>query len=95
LQRDLPGATLTPHARKLVAQRMLDSGKSEAEATRDYLAQRQPSKRFVDPQDVGHLAVFLCSDAAKEMTGGPVAIDGVGWLFLTRNDRDRMGYLWE
>jgi 3-hydroxybutyrate dehydrogenase len=74
-----PGATLTPHARKLVAQRMEASGKSEEEATRDYLAQRQPSKRFVDPKDIGHLAVFLCSDAAKEMTGGPVAIDG-GWL---------------
>jgi 3-hydroxybutyrate dehydrogenase len=74
-----PGATLTPHARKLVAQRMAASGKSEEEATRDYLAQRQPSKRFVDPADVGHLAVFLCSDAAKEITGGPVAIDG-GWL---------------
>jgi 3-hydroxybutyrate dehydrogenase len=74
-----PGATLTPHARKLVAQRMADSGKSEEEATRDYLAQRQPSKRFVDPKDVGSLAVFLCSDGAREITGSPVAIDG-GWL---------------
>jgi 3-hydroxybutyrate dehydrogenase len=73
-----PGATLTPHARKLVAQRM-ESGKSEQEATREYLAQRQPSKRFVDPKDVGQLAAFLCSDGARDITGGPVAIDG-GWL---------------
>jgi 3-hydroxybutyrate dehydrogenase len=74
-----PGATLTPHARKLVAERMAASGKTEEEATRDYLAQRQPSKRFVDPKDVGTLAAFLCSDAARDITGGPVAIDG-GWL---------------
>ena len=58
---------------------MADSGKSEEEATRDYLAQRQPSKRFIDPKDVGALAAFLCSDSAREITGGPVAIDG-GWL---------------
>lgn len=74
-----PGATLTPNARKLVAQRMAASGKSEEEATRDYLAQRQPSKRFVDPKDVGALAAFLCSDSARDITGSPVAIDG-GWL---------------
>jgi len=74
-----PGATLTPHARKLVAQRMAASGKSEEEATRDYLAQRQPSKRFVDPKDVGAFAVFLCSDAARDITGAPLPIDG-GWL---------------
>jgi 3-hydroxybutyrate dehydrogenase len=74
-----PGATLTPHARKLVAERMAASGKSEQEASRDYLAQRQPSKRFVDPKDVGALAVFLCSEAAREITGAPLPIDG-GWL---------------
>jgi len=74
-----PGATLTPHARKLVAERMAASGKTEEQATLDYLAQRQPSKRFVDPKDVGTLAAFLCSDGARDITGGPVAIDG-GWL---------------
>jgi 3-hydroxybutyrate dehydrogenase len=74
-----PGATYTPHARKLIAERMASSGKSENEAMRDYLAQRQPSHRFIDPKDVGALAVFLCGDSAREITGGPVAIDG-GWL---------------
>jgi 3-hydroxybutyrate dehydrogenase len=73
-----PGATLTPHARKLVAQRM-EGGKTEEEATHEYLAQRQPSKRFVDPKDIGKYAVFLCSDAAREITGAPLPIDG-GWL---------------
>lgn len=74
-----PGATLTPHARKLVAQRMEAGNKTEEEATREYLAQRQPSKRFIDPKDVGGLAVFLCSEAAREITGAPLPIDG-GWL---------------
>ncbi len=47
-------------------------GKTEEQATRDYLAQRQPSKRFVDPKDVGTLAAFLCSDGARHhrWTGG-------------------------
>jgi 3-hydroxybutyrate dehydrogenase len=74
-----PGATRTPHARKLIAQRAAASGKSEEEATNDYLAQRQPSHRFVAPNDVGALVAFLCSDSAREITGSPIAIDG-GWL---------------
>lgn len=73
------GATLTPHARKLFAQRMEAGNKTEEEATRAYLAQRQPSERFIDPKDVGAGAVFLCSDAAHEITGAPLPIDG-GWL---------------
>jgi 3-hydroxybutyrate dehydrogenase len=74
-----PGATLTPNARKLVAQRMADKGLSEEEATVDYLSDRQPSHRFIPPQKVAALAGFLCTDDASEITGTPLAIDG-GWL---------------
>jgi 3-hydroxybutyrate dehydrogenase len=74
-----PGATDTPHARKLVAERMAAKGLSEADAVTDYLAGRQPSRRFVPPAKVAALAAFLCTDDASEITGTPIAIDG-GWL---------------
>ncbi len=74
-----PGATLTPNARKLVAQRMQAKGLSEADATTDYLSDRQPSRRFILPEKVGAFAAFLCSEDASEITGSPLAIDG-GWL---------------
>lgn len=74
-----PGATLTPNARKLVAQRMQAKGLSEADATTDYLSDRQPSRRFIAPEKVGAFAAFLCSEDASEITGSPLAIDG-GWL---------------
>lgn len=74
-----PGATLTPNARKLVAHRMAEKGLSEEDATVDYLSDRQPSHRFIPPDKVAALAGFLCTDAASEITGTPLAIDG-GWL---------------
>jgi 3-hydroxybutyrate dehydrogenase len=74
-----PGATLTPNARKLVADRMAQKGLSEEEAMVDYLSDRQPSHRFIPPEKVAALAGFLCTDAASEITGTPLAIDG-GWL---------------
>jgi 3-hydroxybutyrate dehydrogenase len=74
-----PGATYTPNARKLIAEKMAASGKSEEEATKDYIAGRQPSHRFIQPEKVAALAVFLCGDDACDITGTPIAIDG-GWL---------------
>jgi 3-hydroxybutyrate dehydrogenase len=74
-----PGATLTPNARKLVAQRMELKKLSEEDATVDYLSDRQPSRRFIAPEKVAAFAAFLCSDDASDITGSPLAIDG-GWL---------------
>ena len=75
-----PGATYTSISKQKIAERMAASpGKSEEEATRDYLAQRQPSRRFVPASKIGELVVFLCSDAASEMTGTPITMDG-GWM---------------
>ena len=74
-----PGATLTPNARKLVAERMTAKGLSEEQAITDYLSDRQPSRRFIAPEKVGAFAAFLCSEDASEITGTPLAIDG-GWL---------------
>lgn len=74
-----PGATYTPNARKLVAERMAAKDLSEPEAMADYMAGRQPSRRFIPPAKVGAFAAFLCTDDASEITGSPLSIDG-GWL---------------
>src|SRR5690606_7352335 len=47
-------------------------------AARDLLAEKQPSLEFVTPDQLGQAAVFLCSEAAAQMTGTQLAMDG-GW----------------
>jgi len=74
-----PGATLTPHAERQLAERAAVSNKSRDELMADLLAERQPSRRFVRPEDVASLIHFLCGESAREMTGTPISIDG-GWL---------------
>jgi 3-hydroxybutyrate dehydrogenase len=73
-----PGYVLTP----LVAQQIPDQAKtrgiSEEEVKRDVLLAAQPTKRFVTTEEIGALAVFLCSNAAASITGAALPIDG-GW----------------
>jgi len=45
----------------------------------DLLSEKQPSKRFVEPSEIGQLCVFLASDAARNITGLSMPIDG-GWV---------------
>lgn len=53
-------------------------GIEEAEAARRYLAERQPSGRFVAMENVGALVAFLCGPAGRDITGAALPIDG-GW----------------
>lgn len=76
-----PGATLTPHAERQINERIAQSGKSREDVLKDFFTARQPSGRFVRPEDVAELIAFLCRDAAREMTGTPISIDG-GWLAM-------------
>ena len=39
---------------------------------------RQPTRKFVQPSDIGEMAVFLCRDAAANITGTNISMDG-GW----------------
>ena len=45
---------------------------------RDVLLAKQPTKRFVQPEEVGALALFLCREEAGNVTGANWSIDG-GW----------------
>ena len=44
----------------------------------DLLSEKQPSRRMSSPADIGAVAVFLCSQAAHNITGAAIPVDG-GW----------------
>ena len=73
-----PGWTLTPHQEGNITRHIASTGLERDEAIADLMEARQPSKRFVYPEQIGALTVFLCSDAAQEITGTAIPIDG-GW----------------
>jgi 3-hydroxybutyrate dehydrogenase len=73
-----PGVLPTPAIESRIAAIAERENLLLEEATRDYLASRQPSRRFVSLEHVGATAVFLCSPAARDITGTALPIDG-GW----------------
>jgi 3-hydroxybutyrate dehydrogenase len=73
-----PGWVLTPLAQKQLDSRAARDGLDQAAAIADML-DRQPTKQFVTVEQIGGLVCFLCSDAAAQMTGAPIPIDG-GWV---------------
>ena len=48
---------------------------------RDVMLARQPSKEFATVEQLGGTAIFLSSDAAAQITGTTVSVDG-GWTAL-------------
>jgi len=73
-----PGWVLTPLVEKQIADRAQAEGMSIERAKLELLSEKQPSKAFVTPEQLGGLAVFLCSPAAAQMRGQALAVDG-GW----------------
>ncbi|WGG48346.1 3-hydroxybutyrate dehydrogenase [Rugamonas sp. DEMB1] len=74
-----PGFVLTPLVQKQVDARASKDGISNDAAKQALLADKQPSGEFVTPEELGALAVFLCSDAAKQVRGVAWNMDG-GWV---------------
>jgi 3-hydroxybutyrate dehydrogenase len=74
-----PGWVLTPLVQKQVDARAAKDGVDNAEATKRLLGDKQPSLQFVTPEQLGELAVFLCSDAAAQVRGVAWNMDG-GWV---------------
>ncbi|HNQ91962.1 MAG TPA: 3-hydroxybutyrate dehydrogenase [Alphaproteobacteria bacterium] len=73
-----PGWVLTPLIQKQIDDRAAKSGRSVEEETEALLSEKQPNVRFALPEEVGALAVFLCSEEARGITGTTHSIDG-GW----------------
>jgi 3-hydroxybutyrate dehydrogenase len=73
-----PGWVLTPLVQKQVDARAKQEGVDDAEAKRRLLAEKQPSLQFTTPEQLGDLAVFMCSAAAENVRGVAWAVDG-GW----------------
>jgi len=73
-----PGYVLTPLVQKQIPETAKARHISEEEVVRDVLLHAQPTRRFVTTEQVGALALFLCSDAAASMTGTALPIEG-GW----------------
>jgi 3-hydroxybutyrate dehydrogenase len=74
-----PGWVATPLALGQLEERANRSGADLATEQHKFLTEKQPMAQFSTPEQVGALAVFLCSDAAKTITGAPLSIDG-GWV---------------
>lgn len=74
-----PGWVLTPLVQKQVDARAAQGGISNEEAKKGLLAEKQPSGEFVTPEQLGALAVFLCSAAANQVRGAAWNMDG-GWV---------------
>jgi len=73
-----PGWVRTPLVEKQIQALAQKNNISTEDAARELLTEKQPSLQFVTPEQLGGAAVFLASDAAAQMTGTTLAIDG-GW----------------
>ena len=73
-----PGWVLTPLVQKQIDARAAKESISIDQASKELLAEKQPSLQFTTPEQLGDLAVFLCSAAADNVRGQAWAVDG-GW----------------
>jgi 3-hydroxybutyrate dehydrogenase len=76
-----PGYVLTPLVEDQIADQMKVHGLSRERVVKEVMLQRQPTREFARVEDIGALAVFLCSPAAAQITGAALSIDG-GWTAL-------------
>lgn len=71
-----PGWVRTPLVEKQIEEKAAAANSTLEEAAKLLLAEKQPSRSFVTPENLGDLTVFLCSDAGSQITGIALPIDG-------------------
>jgi 3-hydroxybutyrate dehydrogenase len=70
-----PGLVLTPNCERQISAKVA-AGVTREQAISDMLQIRQPSRRMIMPAEIAQLGVFLCSDAAANINGADLPIDG-------------------
>jgi len=73
-----PGWVLTPLVQKQVDARAAEKKLSNEDAKKSLLSEKQPSMEFATPEQLGALAVFMCSEAGAQVRGVAWNVDG-GW----------------
>ena len=73
-----PGYVLTPLVEKQIPDTAKARGLTEEQVKRDVLLAAQWTKKFVTVEQLAGVALFLCSDAAENITGVALPVDG-GW----------------
>lgn len=76
-----PGYVLTPLIDAQIPGTMKEYNMTREQVIQNVLLERQPSKEFATLEQLGGTAVFLCSDAAAQITGTTISVDG-GWTAL-------------
>lgn len=71
-----PGWVLTPLVQKQIDDLAAKKGLSNADASVELLAAKQPSHRFTKVEDIAKWVLFLCDEASDNLTGQSIAIDG-------------------
>src|SRR6476646_10322115 len=73
-----PGYVWTELVERQIPDTMKTRGLTREQVMNDVLLAAQPTKRFVTPDQVAALALFLCRDEAQSITGSNLSMDG-GW----------------
>ncbi len=73
-----PGYVWTPLVESQIPETMASRGLTREQVINDVLLHAQPTKQFVTVEEVAQTCAFLCSDAAANITGANISIDG-GW----------------
>ena len=73
-----PGYVWTPLVENQIPDTMKSRNLTREQVINDVLLAAQPTKRFVTPEEVAALALFLCREEAKSITGSNLSMDG-GW----------------
>jgi 3-hydroxybutyrate dehydrogenase len=76
-----PGYVLTPLVEAQIPNTMEKYGMDREDVIKKVMLERQPSREFATVQQLGGTTIFLCSDAAAQITGTTISVDG-GWTAL-------------
>lgn len=73
-----PGYVLTPLVEAQIPDQMKTHGMDRETVIREVMLERQPTGQFATVEQIGATALWLCSDAASQVNGTHISVDG-GW----------------